>query len=523
MDESTIQILNDLYDKYKDNVYAFSRLQNYINNIPALIVNDLSIYEKRVSRINELTTEYDFFCKIFLSKHKYFYLSSNNCFYEYDDKTYKIIKEDDIHYKLLSTITEEGKLVQWKHKTKSHIIKLIKKRNLFQSIPETYTIQNVLGFLQTTIFESKSAAKYFLTIIGDNLLKKNNDYIYLVSQNTKKILQLIDEICCIVIGSSNIQNFITKHHESHCHPYYRLIKTKEIIASHHLIKDLLNKIGIDLLCVAAHYSHRYKNAENYLQINNSSFKTHTLFLSNNTKEQIIDGFIQQCIVITNDESCSISWKNMHYIWKLYLSSLNIPNMIYSNYLKEMLKNKLNCNIETDIFNNITSKYLPQISIFLQFWEKYISISQETFNEYEADELTTLFKSVYPNTTMAEDDMLKIIKHFFTPCVEILEDKYIINIQCSLWNKANNIDCFLDYYKNNLLNNVITEKEMISFDELYNQYHSFCNANVYVNKTISMVVSKVYFEDYIKYKLYKYIEFDKFISTNWYNDYAAFPA
>jgi hypothetical protein len=516
MDDSS-KILNELYDKYKDNVYAYSRLQNYINNIPNWIINDLSIHEKRVNRTNELTIEYDFFCKIFLSKHKYYYLSTNNCFYEYDDKTYKIIKEDDIHYNLLSTITEEGKLIQWKHKTKSHIIKLIKERNLFQSIPETYTIQTVLGFLQTTIFESKSVAKYFLTIIGDNLLKKNNNYIYLVSQNTKKILQLIDEICCTSIGSSNIQNFITKHHENHDQPNYRLIKTRTMTASYHLVKDLLNKIGIDLLCVAAHYSHRYKNAENYLQINNKEnclFKTHALFLSNNTKEQIINDFIQQCLVTTEDNSSIISWKNMHYIWKLYLSNLDIPNMIYSNHLKDFLKTKLNYNIENDVFNNVTSKYLPQISIFLQFWEKYISISQESFNEYEIDELTILFKSIYPNTNMSEEDMIKIIKHFFHPHVEILNNKYIINIQCSLWNKVNNIDCFLNYYKNNLLN---TEVDMISFDEFYNHYQSFSNANMYVNKTISMIVSKDYFEKYIQYTLQNYIEFDKFIGNNWYTD------
>ena len=207
MDDS-LEILNKLYNTYKDDPYANSRLQNYITNMPIWIANDISIHERRLNRTNELTLEHDIFCKIFLSNHKYYYLP-NNCFYEYDEKTYKIIKEDDIHYNLLSTITEEGKLVQWKHKTKTHIIKLIKERHLFKSIPETYTIQNVLGFLQTTIFETKSSAKYFLTIIGDNLLKKNNDIIFLVSQNTKKILQFIDDISVIVTGSSNIQNFIT--------------------------------------------------------------------------------------------------------------------------------------------------------------------------------------------------------------------------------------------------------------------------------------------------------------------------
>jgi hypothetical protein len=125
-----------------------------------------------MNRTTELTNEHEIFCKIFLSKNKYFYLPSNNCYYEYDDKTYKIIKEDNIHYQLLSTITNEKKLVQWKHKTKTHIVKLIKEKHLFKSIPETYTIQTVLGFLQSTLFDTKDGAKYFLTILGDNILKK---------------------------------------------------------------------------------------------------------------------------------------------------------------------------------------------------------------------------------------------------------------------------------------------------------------------------------------------------------------
>ena len=40
-----------------------------------------------------------------------------------------------------------------KHRiVKQNIIKQIKDRSLFKSVPETYTIQNVLGFLNT-IFE----------------------------------------------------------------------------------------------------------------------------------------------------------------------------------------------------------------------------------------------------------------------------------------------------------------------------------------------------------------------------------
>ena len=171
---STTVDLTDLYNKYKDSPYMLNRLQTYITNLPNLLDGENKKYEERVSRMNELTMEQDNFFKVYLSKHQYFYMPYNNIYYVYDGKTYSIIKDDDIHHHLLSTITDEGKLMAWKHKTKQTIIKQIKERSLFKSVPETYTIQNVLGFLQT-IFETRTEAKYFLTVIGDCVLKKNTN------------------------------------------------------------------------------------------------------------------------------------------------------------------------------------------------------------------------------------------------------------------------------------------------------------------------------------------------------------
>ena len=187
------QTINGLFEIYKDNPYILQRLHLYLTNLPTMLETENKRYEDRISRINELTLEQDNFYKVFLSKHQYFYMPYNNIFYEYDGKTYKIIKEDDIHHHLLSTITDEGKLMAWKHKTKQNIIKQIKERSLFKSVPETYTIQNVLSFLNT-VFETKTETKYFLTIIGDCILRKNvgTEFMFFVSSNIKKLVSFIN-------------------------------------------------------------------------------------------------------------------------------------------------------------------------------------------------------------------------------------------------------------------------------------------------------------------------------------------
>ena len=523
--------ISDLFEKYKDNPYVLQRLQMHLTNLPAILETENKRYEERVSRINELTLEQDNFYKVFLSKHQYFYMPYNNLFYEYDGKTYRIVKEDDIHHHLLSTITDEGKLIAWKHKTKQNILKQIKDRSLFKSVPETYTIQNVLGFLNT-IFETKTEAKYFLTVIGDCILKKNiepNCNMFFINSNIKKLISFIDSIAYITTGNSIMSNFISKYHETHNLLGYRLIKTNDNFNSiaTDLIKDVLNKIGVDLLSVAAHYSERYMSSDQFL-INlpkEDPIKEYIMFFSMNTTNKIVDQFISQCIehVSTNTTNIyNLSWKNMHYIWKLYLSSINVPNMIYSNNLKTLLKTQLtfteNNSIHDIVFTNVTSKFLPSVSSFLVFWEKHITITTDNNSvnlcdeEYEIDEISSLYKLTNKTSVNISDkEIIKMIWHYFYPNVEVIDNKYITNIHCNLWSKHDDINEMLAFYKQQQH----PEISLISFDELYQNYKSYFQAKNAVEGVFSPIVSKHFFEKFLSQKLTEYIKFDKFVSSDWF--------
>ena len=520
--------ISDLHEKYKDNPYILQRLQMHLINLPVLLETENKLYLERVSRINELTMEQDNFYKVFLSKHQYFYMPYNNIFYEYDGKTYKIVKEDDIHHHLLSTITDEGKLIAWKHKTKQNILKQIKDRSLFKSVPETYTIQNVLGFLNT-IFETKTETKYFLTVIGDCILKKNvgpECNLFFINSNIKKLISFIDSITYITTGNSIMNNFISKHHDTHNLLGYRLIKTNDNFNSiaTEIIKDVLNKIGIDLLSVAAHYSERYISSDQFL-VNlpkEDPIKEYSLFFSMNQPNKIVDQFISQCIeqVSTNTTNTTniynLSWKNMHYIWKLYLSSINVPNMMYSNNLKTLLKTLLSFtenSIHDIVFTNVTSKFLPNVSSFLSFWEKHITITTEADDEeYEIDEISSLYKQTNKTTVNISDkEIIKMIWHYFYPNVEVIDNKYVTNIRCNLWSKHDDIGEMLSFYKQQQHSDV----SLISFDELYQNYKSYILAKNTVDKAFHPIVSKHYFEKYLSQYLSEYIKFDKFVSSEWF--------
>ena len=535
--EKYFQIIKELFEKYQDNDYVIQRINSHMNNLPNIIENEYKNYEKKLNRNNYLSNEQQIFIQVFLSKNQYFYLNNNSCFYEYNGKNYKIIKEDDIIHKLLSTISKDRILLEWKHKTKNNIIKLIKERNLFTSIPETDTIQNILNMLYPTIFSSKNQAKYFLTIIGDNILKKNNHIIFLVTQKIKKILIELDNIAFNAIGNSSItNNFMTKYHENHSYENYRVIKMNQSI-SIDVWKDILKKIGLNLLCVSCHYSNRYENSDNYIDNkSDEELKNYSYYLKNNTQQQIIDNFCLKYIKIDEINNCKIEWKNLHFVWKQFLSSSCLPNMIYSNTLKNIFKERYNYNEINDSFINITSKYLPIQSDFIKFWETTINFSEKSKNqdisndlenqntfeeiftnedELEIDEICSLFKlwvkqtneNLLTNGNISEETVIKILKHFF-PSIEIIEDKYVINVSCNLWNKNNDIGLSFDFIKDQIKNNYTLA--LISFEDAYNYYYKYCNLNKH-----KFVVSKRYFEKYLYFKFEDHVVYEKFIETQWF--------
>lgn len=523
MDEC-INSVKDLFLKYGNNDYMLQRVHNHlINYLPKTLQNENNNYNKRINRNTFLTNEQKIFIQVFLSKNQYYYLPTNNLFYEYTGKKYFIVKEDDIIHQLLSTISSDRTLLQWKYKTKSNIFKLIKERSLFHSIPETYTIQNVLNVLYPSIFLSKNTAKYFLTIIGDNIFKKKSHIIFLVTPKMKQLLNELDHIAVATIGNTNVaHNFMTKYHENHSYENCRLIQINESY-SNDLWRETLKKIGLDLLCVSAHYSNRYENSDKFIDLKtDEELKIYTYYLKENKQKDIVNIFCDSYIV--KKESFSMEWRHIHFVWKQFLTHYHFPNIIYSNSFKNLLKEKYMYNEENDSFIGITSVYIPIQHDFIKFWNNTIISSNDALNddlndvlngslqelEIEIDELCSLFKlwrkktdeTLMKNGNISEENVIKMIKHFF-PNVEIMEDKYILKIRCSLWNKELEISNSFEYTKEEIKKN--TALEMVSFDEMYKYYNKYCNLN-----SIKLIVSKRYFEKYLRYQFTEYIVYDTFL-------------
>ena len=173
-----------------------------------------------------------------------------------------------------------------------------------------------------------------------------------------------------------------------------------------------------------------------------------------------------------------------------------------------MKDKITFDEDSDSFIGITSKYLPLYKDFIQFWNETItnSSSPDFENELEVEEISSLFKLWTKNkTTLTEENIIKILKHFFSS--EIVEEKFVLNITSSVWNKSNDIDNSTEFIKEQIKNN--HKLSLISFDDLYGFYHKYCS-----NNAIKFIVSKRYFEKYLYYKFSEYIVYEKFIKTEW---------
>jgi len=503
LNEKCTNVINQILKKYETNSYALQRLEFHVNNLDHTISVESDNHSKRLLRANNLAIEQEMFIDVFLSQNNYFFLpNGDGCYYIYDGKTYKVVKEDDILHKILTTISYDSGLQEWKYKTKNAIIKQIKNTSLFSSMPETATIQSVLKRLCPGVFSNRETAKYFLTILGDNILKKNKEQIYLTSNKTKTFLSQLDEYVYITTGQLNITRNFIKYHETHEYANCRLCDINDDSEDIVTIDQTLN-----LICVACHYSNRFQNADEFLLKKGSHvIKEHALYLKTNSLDTIIESFCSRMIDPTETISSTqttfvLKWKDMHYLWKTYLSSLSIPNIVYSNKLKQILIQKYTYSELNDCFIEITSKHLPHVQKFLHFWGEYIETEKE--DELEIDELCNLAKQT--GNTIGETETLKIICHFF-PEVPMEDNKYLSGISCKLWDKASDIEKSLDAMKKEFKEK--NDNSFISFSYAYNFYCQMF--------TSGLIVSKNYFENYLRKHLSLHIHYDTFIHSDWYS-------
>lgn len=561
-EEHSHNIISHLFEKYKDDPYMYSRTYNYICfQLPNILDNMNKNHIQRTQRIEELTNEQECFIQSFLISNQYFYVSSTEKFFYYNGLHYQIHCEDDILYNILSSISKDRQLLCWKQRTKLYIMKRIKENNLLKTIPESYTIQSVLDALYPSIFETKDEAKYFLTVLGDNILKKNQELVHFVDPKAKHFIRELNDLCQSIIGvnlSQTIKHKYCEHDYINC----RLIKMNSSIRSENIWMPVLRNNALDLFCVASHYSTRYGSSDNFI-INSSidgTLSETVFYLKNLNKDELIRIFIRDFLKIKENNNgassivssspdqlflensnniysirtAQITWKDMHYLWKQFLDSKNLPNIIYQQTLKKILITSLKDYYKEsqDSFIGICCKHIPAIKKFIAFWEETIYVDDIEYDmDYEIGEICFLFKK-WCNINnesirnINDKQVVDLISYFF-PDIEIEKDKYIYKIKCSLWDKQLDVQMGLENLKENLKskyeNNSTNNQHSSSPSQnnifnmklsIYDMYIFYCEFACNTHNNNEQIVSKSYFEKYIFENLNEYVLDGKYISMEW---------
>ena len=511
-------IITDLHAKYANDEFMLGKLAAHITHLPSAMDGVNQARNDKEQRRQTLVTASDEFIETFLNESPQYYYNANvELFFVYNadaERNYSVINEDDILHPILTKITSNRELMPWKYKIKNQVLRRIKDRSLLTSIPESQTIQRTLNMLCPTLFRTRDCAKYFLTVIGDVLLKKTAvaigdgdataEPVYIASPKARQFIKGLSQECMTLFGMSLMPAFKFKFYEyafSEC----RLLDMNDV--SLDAYSEPFKHRMIDIFCVAAHYSQRYESAEAFLNTQCKDTATHdrVLYLKQHPEDRLIAKFASSCLESSPQTSVSITWKNMLYLWKVFIDEERIPNVFFVNALKARLTQHVPTYSETaDAFLQLTSKHLPLVTRFNDFWAHAIVVNANDEDELEIDEFTALFKRHHHQQVAqslqtgpqlqshnhTDAAFLGLIRHF-CPDVVIKNDKYLMHVRCTLWDKRGEVlSAMHDYVEETKLSGVAATTSVYKAYEFYCQQQ---RAKNHASNVHHLIVSKKYFE------------------------------
>lgn len=488
MKNECLEEFNNLINEYENDNEVLEIIYKFIKNDMRGKIRGKNNERKKIQDL--LIKKHNYIDDFLDNEIKYYALKNikeDSIYIKYDGISFKYCTKDEIILTVIHELTIEKSplLSRIKYDIADDILRLISNRNLFEAMPESTTIQDVITFFFPMFFYTKEELKYFLTVIGDTILKKNSGEIYYVPEHSREFLSLINVFYKDYTGTdAGLNNFKFKY-RGQLYKNSRLISINNNISNIIYLNEYVKKNIFNIIVVSCHYSFRYQESENYLMKQNIEIKNKILYLANNNKDNIIDHFFKENIQEENE--CKMNQNDLYFLWKLFCDKKHMPRPLYQNEFFTLIENK--CSLDSNgKYINLSSPYLEPAKYFNKFWSYSITITEEGGDYFELSEICELYniwlKKKEGVEMIIKENQLKELIQYFYPSVKF-RNNMILDRKCIFWKKKEDIG---ESIKNKFMKNI---DKNLTFLEAYLSYCSYCDKKKKLN-----IVSKKYFEKYI---------------------------
>lgn len=425
--------------------YTRERIVQHIEQIPEQMKQWYELYLQREKRKQDLERIQEEFIQSFLvhPNKQYYYIPRNEVFLMYDGFHVQVIDEDTIWHDILSILSNQSHpLFSRRYMVKVSLMHRIKQRSILGIIPSSYTIQYILNFIVPMFFKDKSHGKYFLTILGDMILKKNSE-IYLLDTKCKNFIDSLERLAYFYwSGSIHLnEGFKFKYYE-HDYNQCRLIRFNNTIEKEQLWYPFIKSYILDLIVVATHYSKRFKSADDYLASADDNVSEYALFLKNHSEQELVSQFIDNYLERTDNKSIHVNWRQMIYLWKQYLGEKGLPTIMMSHKLRSQLQEN-GLALENEVFKGVSSIHLQTVKDFERFWSEWI-VQDET-EHIETSEMTTCYAQWSQEqrnkgcsvAKLNEDKIISFVNYFHSE--NTIQERMICGVKCIQWNRKEKLE------------------------------------------------------------------------------------
>ena len=477
-----------------------SSIEQLISNIQAQFKNDHDSeqFYQYLQQYNEMqqseTSKHsicDHIVSDFVSKNMFFYNKTSKLYFNYINNHYVPLNEDNMLHYVLEFITNfktyrSSMNVNLKMMIKGKIIKSIRENSIYETIPDTDTIQTILNMLYPNIFKQKEYCKIFLLMIGNIVLKKRNNqkYIIFMRSEIKTFLNDVNKYISTYFCNHNLFSYFKfKFTQDHVDQDSWVIPCNPICyGMYHFTEQFF----VNLICVSIYYANRYDSVDKYLDSvvgDVEQVRKTVYFLNEESRSHIIEDYFTQYMIQKEDEY--INQKDLLYLWKRYITENDLfvyPFVSYQEFLIRVFQRNHQEFVEGNTHNMLKgycSMEIPDIELFRSFWDEYFTFCDDEFY-FETSEILHLFhqKHKQKKISISESSIVLILQSYYTQ-FSIINEKTVHNVRCNIWDKKKVIDQFIEKEKINVRDNVHT---------LYRKYTEYEK---------NLKISKKYFTMYME--------------------------